>query len=47
MEAALAHDAGLAVQLFEAHVDRTATILMDHADPAPASSSGNSAEKTR
>jgi DNA-binding GntR family transcriptional regulator len=45
MEAALAHDAGLAVQLFEAHVDRTATILMDHADPAPASSSENPAGK--
>ena len=28
MEASLAHDAGLAVQLFEAHVDRTATIVM-------------------
>jgi len=29
MEAALAHDAGLAVALFEAHVGRTAAILMD------------------
>ena len=34
MEAALAHDAGLAVRLFEAHVDRTATILMDQTEPA-------------
>jgi DNA-binding GntR family transcriptional regulator len=46
MEAALAHDADLAVQLFEAHVDRTAAILMDHADPAPASSPEKPAEKT-
>ncbi len=30
MEAALAHDAGLAVQLFGAHVDRTAAILLDY-----------------
>jgi DNA-binding GntR family transcriptional regulator len=37
MEAALAHDAGLAVALFEAHVDRTATILIDQTDPAQAS----------
>ena len=29
MEAALAHDAGRAVLLFEAHVDRTAAILLD------------------
>ncbi len=29
MEAALAHDAGRACQLFEAHVDRTAAILLD------------------
>jgi len=29
MEAALAHDADLAVELFEAHVDRTASILLD------------------
>ncbi len=29
LEAALAHDADLAVELFEAHVDRTASILLD------------------
>ena len=29
MEAALAHDVDLAVELFEAHVDRTAAILLD------------------
>jgi len=29
MEAALAHDGDLAVERFEAHVDRTATILLD------------------
>jgi DNA-binding GntR family transcriptional regulator len=34
MEAALAHDAELAVQLFEAHVDRTATIVIDRAAQA-------------
>jgi DNA-binding GntR family transcriptional regulator len=42
MEAALAHDADLAVQLFEDHVDRTAAILIDAgaaaASLAPASS---------
>jgi hypothetical protein len=42
MEAALAHDADLAVQLFEDHVDRTAAILIDNgsavASPAPAPS---------
>jgi DNA-binding GntR family transcriptional regulator len=41
MEAALAHDADLAVQLFGDHVDRTAAILLDNgsavASPAPAS----------
>ncbi len=31
MQAALAHDAALAVELFEAHVDRTASILLDPA----------------
>lgn len=40
MEAALAHDADLAVQLFEDHVDRTAAILIDNgsaeASPTPA-----------
>jgi len=36
MEAALAHDADRAVRLFEAHVDRTAAILMDlHAGAVP------------
>jgi hypothetical protein len=34
MEAALAHDADLAVRLFEAHVDRTATIVIDQAAQA-------------
>jgi DNA-binding GntR family transcriptional regulator len=34
MEAALAHDADLAVRLFEAHVDRTATIVIDRAAQA-------------
>ncbi|GAB2456625.1 GntR family transcriptional regulator [Jatrophihabitans fulvus] len=36
LDAALAHDAPLAVELFEAHVDRTAAILLDPAvlDPA-------------
>ena len=34
MEAALAHDADLAVQLFEAHDDRTATIVIDQAGQA-------------
>jgi hypothetical protein len=29
MEAALAHDAGRAVLLFEGHVNRTAAILLD------------------
>ena len=29
LEAALAHDAGLAVELFEAHIDRTASILLE------------------
>jgi len=29
LDAALAHDADLAVELFEAHVDRTASILLD------------------
>jgi DNA-binding GntR family transcriptional regulator len=32
MEAALAHDVDLAVELFEAHVDRTKTILVDAAE---------------
>jgi DNA-binding GntR family transcriptional regulator len=40
MEAALAHDADLAVRLFEDHVDRTAAILIDNgaatASPVPA-----------
>ena len=36
LEAALAHDADLAVERFEAHVDRTATILLDPALTGPA-----------
>jgi DNA-binding GntR family transcriptional regulator len=35
MEAALAHDGDRAVQLFAAHVDRTAAILLDHDAAAP------------
>jgi len=40
MEAALAHDAGLAIQLFEAHLDRTATILLDHSARSASAPSG-------
>src|ERR1700759_651689 len=43
MEAALAHDADLAVRLFEAHVDRTATILMDQPAPTAGPAAGQAA----
>jgi DNA-binding GntR family transcriptional regulator len=46
MEAALDHDAGLAVELFEAHVDRTAQLLLELvADPTVARRARGAAQK--